>query len=199
MDKLIIFARAPRVGQVKTRLALQVGAAKACEIYRELLSTVIQNLRKLRVVQVQFSPADGAGELREFLPQGWGLTPQSPGDLGARLASAFESAFQNGAAKIVVIGSDCPSLKEKDVRDAWRELDQHDLVLGPAADGGYWLIALKKPCPELLAGIPWSTDQVLAKTLAQAKQLGMRIQLLRILSDIDTLKDWQEYQASRKS
>jgi uncharacterized protein len=92
---------------------------------------------------------------------------------------------------VVIIGSDCVELASKDIRCAWRELKTHDVVVGPAMDGGYWLIGLRAPRPELFEGIHWSTDAVLGETLQRAKALGLRIQLLRILSDVDTAEDWQ--------
>jgi rSAM/selenodomain-associated transferase 1 len=110
------------------------------------------------------------------------------------MSSAFGSALSEGAQRAVMIGADCPEVTIEDVQAAWAALETHDLVLGPANDGGYWLIGLKQVYPELFSSISWSTSAVLAETLARAKQLALRVHLLRTLSDVDTLEDWQAYQ-----
>jgi uncharacterized protein len=112
---------------------------------------------------------------------------------------AFEAAFGSGAERVVIIGSDCPEIGVADVRAAWKQLRSHDLVVGPAIDGGYWLIGLRAPQPKLFDEITWSSDQVLGQTLQRAKLLGLRVQLLRILADIDTEADWNAYVRERDS
>lgn len=112
-----------------------------------------------------------------------------------RMQQAFERAFQTGAQRVVMIGTDCPEVNVTDIHAAWEALSQHDLVLGPAEDGGYWLIGMKQPQPELFNGIHWSTGSVLAETTARAQQLRLRYQLLRTLSDVDTKADWDAYLA----
>jgi rSAM/selenodomain-associated transferase 1 len=113
--------------------------------------------------------------------------------LGERLHRAFSESFSEGAERIIIVGSDCPEIAAEDVRGALKELDSHDVVLGPAVDGGYWLIGLRAPHSELFREIPWSSDQVLAQTLRRARNLGLGVQLLRILADIDTEADWNAY------
>jgi uncharacterized protein len=194
VEKLIVFAKAPRPGQVKTRLAHAVGEERACQIYRQLLTKVSGSLKSLANVEFHVSPASDLHAVDPWLQPGWRTVAQGAGDLGQRLMHAFAQSFKTGARKVTIIGSDCPYLQPKDIQQAWRELNPHDLVLGPATDGGYWLIALKQPTPELFEGVPWSSDQVLAETLKRAKQLKLKVQLLRILSDIDTLEDWREYE-----
>ena len=192
-EQLIIFVKAPRPGGVKTRIAETAGAERACAIYRELVETVLNNLNSIRHTQLRFSPDDASREIARWRREHWNAEAQGNGDLGARLQRASDGAFANGAERVVIIGSDCPEVKAGDVRAAWKELQSHDLVVGPAVDGGYWLIGLRAPQPELFRDIAWSSDQVLAQTLARAKSLGLRIQLLRILNDIDTEADWNAY------
>jgi uncharacterized protein len=158
----------------------------------------VNHLRGLREVEIHYSPRDGAGELQEFVQPGWAIKPQAEGDLGQKLESAFREAFAAGAKKVAIIGADCPHVREADIREAWRELNKHDVVLGPATDGGYWLIALKSLRPELFSDIPWSTDQVLAVTLKRAKENGLRTQLLSIYSDVDTAEDWKNFKTREK-
>lgn len=197
-ERLILFVKAARVGAVKTRIAETMGAGKACEIHRELVRTVLAQLATLREVQLRFAPDDAAAEIAAWLQAGWTSAPQGEGDLGARLERAFAEAFASGAERVVIVGSDCPELKSGDVRTAWKELKSHDVVVGPAIDGGYWLIGLRAPHAELFRDIAWSSDQVLGQTLGRAKGKGLKIQLLRILSDVDTEADWNAYVRERE-
>lgn len=192
-DQLIVFLKAPRPGTVKTRVAQTTGAERACSIYRELVETVLRKLSPLKEVELCFAPDDASSEIQPWLRPGWTARPQGEGDLGARLTRAFASTFADGAERVVIIGSDCPEVKTADIRAAWKELRTHDLVVGPAVDGGYWLIGLRTPQADLFRDISWSSDQVLAQTLAQARKQALRIQVLRILTDIDTEEDWNAY------
>lgn len=192
-EHLIVFLKAPRPGAVKTRIARTAGAERACCIYRELVETVLRKLNPLKEVELCFAPDDASSEIQPWLHPGWTARPQGEGDLGARLTRAFASTFANGAERVVIIGSDCPEVKTADIRTAWKELQTHDLVVGPAVDGGYWLIGLRTPGADLFRDINWSSDQVLAQTLAQARKQALRSQVLRILTDIDTEEDWNAY------
>ena len=196
-NHLIVFLKAPRPGFVKTRVAATAGRDKACAIYRELVETLLAGLGSLDSVELRFWPDDAAAEIKSWLREGWTAEPQGEGDLGDRLRRAFASAFNSGAQRVVIIGSDCPEVEAADIRSAWRELAAHDLVVGPAVDGGYWLIGLSSPQPKMFAGIAWSSDQVLGQTLQLGRELGLRIQLLRILTDIDTEEDWNAYVRQR--
>ena len=192
-EHLIVFLKAPRPGTVKTRIAQTAGAERACGIYQELVETVLRKLNPLKEVELCFAPDDASSEIQRWLRSDWTARAQGEGDLGARLTRAFASAFANGAERVVIIGSDCPEVKTADIRTAWKELQTHDLVVGPAVDGGYWLIGLRTPQADLFRDINWSSDQVLAQTLAQARKQALRIQVLRILTDIDTEEDWNAY------
>lgn len=197
-DHLIVFLKAPRPGTVKTRIAATAGREKACAIYRELVETLLSGLGSLAAVELRFWPDEAGEEIKPWLREGWTSAPQGDGDLGDRLLRAFASAFAAGARRVVIIGSDCPAVETADVHSAWRELSSHDLVVGPAVDGGYWLIGLRAPQPELFDEMAWSSDQVLAVTLQRARGLGRRIQLLRLLNDIDTEADWNAYVRERR-
>jgi hypothetical protein len=197
-ERVIIFVKAPRPGTVKTRLAKTMGAEAACGVYRRLVETVLEQLASLDDVELRFAPDDAAAEVRPWLQPSWQARPQGEGDLGQRLQSAFADAFAAGAERVVIIGSDCPEVQATDVREAWTELKIHDLVIGPATDGGYWLIGLKQPQPKLFDGMAWSSENVLGETLARAKANHLRIQLLRILNDVDTEEDWQQFLAAAR-
>ena len=167
-----------------------MGPERACAAYRELVAKVLGAVESFHV-ELRFTPDDAHEEIAPWLRSNWTTQPQGDGDLGARMNRAFTEAFARGAERVVVIGSDCIELAAKDIRSAFRELKNYELVVGPAVDGGYWLIGLRMPRPELFREIAWSTDEVLGKTLQRAKTLGLRIQLLRILSDVDSEEDWQ--------
>jgi rSAM/selenodomain-associated transferase 1 len=145
-NKLIVFVKAPRPGTVKTRLAQSIGSKAACAAYCEMVQKLIQELSPLKGVQLRFSPDDAREEIRHWQAADWDLQPQGEGDLGQRLRGAFEQAFAGGARYVLVIGSDCPAITIEDIRAAWDALDTSDLVLGPARDGGYWLIGLTRAC-----------------------------------------------------
>ena len=198
-EQLIVFVKAPRPGTVKTRIARTAGAERACAIYRDMVATVLQKFASIRGAQLRFAPDDALEEIKPWLRDDWITAPQGAGNLGERLQRAFADSFADGAERVVIVGSDCPEVKSGDVRTAWKELKSHDLVIGPAIDGGYWLIGLRALRPELFRAITWSSDQVLAQTLAQAKLIGLSVQLLRILSDIDTEEDWDAYVRERGS
>jgi uncharacterized protein len=191
--KLIIFVRAPRVGEVKTRLAAAMGSEGALAAYKVLLQTVLASLASLASVEVHYTPESAADEVRDWVPPHWLLRAQGSGDLGARMDAAFVEAFAGGAERVALIGSDCPTITVQDIEDAWATLTDYDLVLGPATDGGYWLIALRQAQPALFQGIPWSTGAVLRETRARAERVGLRVGLLRERADIDTEKDWQRF------
>ena len=194
-NKLIIFVKAPRPGTVKTRLAQSIGSKAACAAYCEMVQKMIQELSPLKDVQLRFCPDDAREEFRQWQAPDWELQPQGEGDLGERLQAAFEQAFAGGALRVLVIGSDCPAITIEDIRAAWAALETFDLVLGPARDGGYWLIGLTRLHRQLFEGIAWSTETVLRETLARARSAGLTVKLLRELNDVDTLADWEQFKA----
>ena len=192
-ERLILFVKAPRPGQVKTRLAVALGEAAACAAYERLVKSLLSNLASLPEVEFRFTPDDAGPEVQPWLRPGWITLGQGTGDLGQRLQTAFADAFADGAKRVVIIGSDCPEVTASDVREAWRELRSRDLVVGPAVDGGYWLIGLREPQPALFENIPWSSESVLAETLRRARSQRLKMQLLRILQDVDDEPAWREF------
>ena len=189
--RLILFVKAPRAGAVKTRLAQALGAEKACAVYRRLAETLLREIAPLDEVELRFTPDDARPEIEPWARKGWVMTPQGTGDLGCRLAAAFAAAFRGGARRVVILGSDSPEVRLGDIETAWMMLLSQDVVLGPAMDGGYWLIGLRAPHPRLFEGVPWSTGAVLRETLARCRQARLRVALLRQVADIDTAADWR--------
>lgn len=190
-DRLLVFVRAPRPGAVKTRLAAVLGAETAAGLYRAMAGEEIRRTAPRRGEYARtfvFDPPDAAAEMARWLP-GETLEPQEGRDLGERMSRAFASAFADGGLRVAIIGSDVPSCGREQVARSLRSLDDHDVVLGPARDGGYYLIALDRPRPALFQAIPWSTPSVLPATAERAGVLGLSVLMLDPLRDIDTLED----------
>jgi uncharacterized protein len=190
---LIVFVKAPRMGSVKTRLAASIGPKAACEAYQQMVGALSTRICSLRNVQLRVSPNGAESEVQPWQQPGWATAAQGEGDLGARLTTAFADAFRAGAQRVAIIGSDCPYVTIDDIEQAWANLSEHDVVLGPARDGGYWLVGLRQLQAELFREIPWGTADVLRQTVDRARGLNLGVHVLRELSDIDTAEDWREY------
>ena len=191
VDILLVFVKEPRPGAVKTRLVPALGAEHAAALYRALADEEIaQTAPRGREFErlFFFAPADARAALAAWLP-GETLLPQEGKDLGARMSAAFDEAFRRGAARVAIVGTDAPFVSRVVVLDAFRALDDHDLVIGPAHDGGYCLLALRRAQPAIFEGIAWSTASVLRATLERAATLGLSTHRLEPLPDIDTLED----------
>lgn len=192
--RVIVFLKSPRPGLVKTRLAAELDEAAAAAIGVVLVNRTTAALARWEQVELRFAPDDAQAEIERWRRSGWSMTPQGPGDLGGRLQRAFSEAFAAGGSPVLVVGTDCPGLTSEDIADAFAALAGSQVVLGPAEDGGYWLIGLRQPAPELFEGIPWSTDQVFTTTEARARASGRSVAVLRRQLDVDTLADWRRWQ-----
>ena len=201
---LLIFAREPVLGRVKTRLAAGIGAAAALAVYRELLALTAAAAAAAQVpatVWLAEAPADEATAVSAALPRPewpglpWRVQPPAE-SLGARMAHAFEKAFEEGAGRVVVIGTDCPGLSAALLTQAFNQLLTHDVVLGPADDGGYYLLGMNKLEAEFFENKSWSTAAVLPDTLADAARLGLRVALLPQLHDVDSAADLAAWRAA---
>jgi len=197
-DHLLVFVKEPRPGAVKSRLAAALGPHLAAAVYKSLAEHVLSRTAPRGDEYEQrlfFAPATAAAAIAAWLPSvtalatGRALVPQVDGDLGTRMCSAFEEAFGRGARRVALIGTDVPSLDREDVIGSFEDLDHHDVVLGPATDGGYSLIALKAAAPGLFRDVPWSTPRVLEVTLERAARRDLSVRLLRTLGDVDTVED----------
>jgi rSAM/selenodomain-associated transferase 1 len=190
---LLIFAREPELGRVKTRLAAGIGAAAALAVYRELLALTAAAVAAAQVpATVWLAAAPANADPHQPRPEWPGLpwcVQPTTDSLGARMAQAFAEAFGAGAGRVVIIGTDCPGLSAELLRQAFDQLLQHDLVIGPADDGGYYLLGMNQLHPELFDGKEWSTATVLPATLADAVRLGLRVAQLSTLHDVDSAQD----------
>ncbi len=189
---LILFIRNPEWGKVKTRLAKGVGNEKALAIYQELLRHTRDISRAVSARRLlyytPFIPGKDEWPEAEFEKR----IQAKEGDLGSRMQKAFEEALQS-SRRVLIIGSDCPLLTTNHIEQAFDLLEEHPYVLGPATDGGYYLLGMREPTPELFAGMPWSTDQVADLTLGRIRELGASCGMLPTLPDIDFAEDWETY------
>ena len=193
---VMVFLKAPRRGEVKTRLAATVGADEATDIYRIMAESQLRRIPAEFITEVHFAPIGSEAEMRVWLGNGPQYFPQSSGDLGARLAHAFHQRLSREESPVFAIGADCPTLNEETLRQAAAALMMFDVVLGPAKDGGYYLIGMRRPLPQLFADIPWSSACVLKATVERAKSAGLTWHLLPVMEDIDDEESLRRYIAS---
>ncbi|MBI3030736.1 MAG: TIGR04282 family arsenosugar biosynthesis glycosyltransferase [Candidatus Rokubacteria bacterium] len=196
---VFIMAKAPRPGEVKTRLCPPLSGPQAADLYRSFLQDKIEQVRTLRraTPAVAYAP-EAERPLFEALAPDFRLVAQRGPDLGARLANGFAEFLGNGHAGAVAIDSDTPTLPTEYLAEAVARLRRGDadLVLGPSEDGGYYLIGLRAPHPELFEGIRWSTPEVMPETLRRAEAKGLRVALLPTWYDVDTPADLARLRAA---
>ena len=187
-NAIIVFVRNPILGRVKTRLAKTMGDANALKVYVKLLEhthDVLQNIASHKFIFYN----DGINTDDIWPASAYSKRQQAAGDLGTKMTAAFYEVFEAGYSKVVIVGSDCYDLTADIVATAFKSLHKTDLVLGPAADGGYYLLGQKKPNKNIFNVKSWSTSSVLSETLFLAKQEGLSYTLLPVLQDVDEEKD----------
>ena len=203
-NHLGLFAKFWEPGRVKTRLAATLGDQLACQLYQiflfHLLETVVSVTEQTTVV---FSPAHQEAEFQAVISSAWSLEAQSEGDLGDRMRNFFskrlpgsDSAHGDDAAKqankVIAIGADCPQLPASEIQNAFDLLDEHDVVIGPSTDGGYYLLGMKGSMAEVFDKIDWSTPAVLAQTIERLDQQNKSHALLAARTDVDDEHDLQQ-------
>lgn len=191
---LLVFVKYPEAGRVKTRLAQSIGSDPAARLYREWVEICVQRYRSLPNTQLTlfFDPIDKEEMFRQWLGNTIGYLPQPQGDLGHKLSYGFASLLKENR-RAIALGTDSPDLPLDYLRQAADDLQQHDVVIGPAEDGGYYLIGLSRWLPELFVNIPWSTKVVFEETMKRIQEHKLRCQILPTWYDIDTLADWERY------
>lgn len=196
--RLILFTRYPEPGTTKTRMISHLGAEGAAGLQRQMTEHIVSMITEftgLHPVAVQVRFEGGSQKLmRKWLGTAFDYCPQGEGDIGLRMGRALEDGFADGGGKVVIIGSDIPDITGDILQRAFAGLANHDLALGPAGDGGYYLIGLRKSAfsqanPLLFKDIPWGSAGVLSQTLAAAKKLGLGYFLLDTLYDVDRPED----------
>ncbi|HWF59737.1 MAG TPA: TIGR04282 family arsenosugar biosynthesis glycosyltransferase [Nitrospira sp.] len=193
---LVVFAKAPIPGQVKTRLCPPLTPDEAATLHGSFVLDTLEGTKfaaaKLKLPLDRYlacAPATHVFFKIMEERQGVTLIDQVGDDLGARMNQAFRTLFAQGYRQVLLMGTDVPTLPLDHLKRALASLENHDLVLGPAFDGGYYLIGLKRTAPELFADIPWSTDQVLRLTQEKAAGIGLKASLIQPWRDVDTLAD----------
>jgi rSAM/selenodomain-associated transferase 1 len=190
-----LFAKEPREGQVKTRLAEATSNAIAARIATAFLSDSIERLAVIKAhLVLAYAPITSHEFFSKAVAGRFDLVPQAEGDLGTRMALFFGRQFAEGAGRVVLVGADSPTLPLDFVEKAFSVLEISDLVIGPATDGGYYLIGCTRFIPELFGDISWSSSTVLRDTLRKSRDLGLRFSLLPPWYDVDTLDDWRMLQ-----
>lgn len=188
LREIVVFAKYPEPGRVKTRLIGAIGAEAATELHRRCLRLTIDCVCSVEdaLARVAISPDDA--DFSAFIEIAR-VIPQGDGDLGERLGRVTQQRFADGCERLLLVGSDCPTLAPSDLRAAFDALDSHDAVIGPALDGGYYLLGMRRPEVSLFAGVDWSTDRVAAQTRDKAVAAGLTIEELPARRDIDTFED----------
>jgi rSAM/selenodomain-associated transferase 2/rSAM/selenodomain-associated transferase 1 len=202
-QNLVVFTRFPESGKAKTRLIPAMGPERAAGLAREMTQHTLAWARELAEsfpvsVEVRF---DGGDAERMAIAFGDGIPyrPQGEGDLGCRMEHAFQEAFSEGSHRAVLIGTDCPEITPELILESLEQLATCDLVLGPASDGGYYLIGLRASAPQLFTEIAWGSERVLEQTLRRADQLSLNVSLLKTLSDVDCPEDLSVWHRVRQS
>lgn len=185
---LILMAKFPHPDTVKTRLKGHMTDRDRITLYTTFLRQTIRTMESLRGIDtfISYTPASS---LHFFSKFGLRAFPQAEGDLGQRMFEAMNTCFQKGYRYVVLIGVDIPDITDSTVMKAFEYLRDSDIVFGPAADGGYYLVGLTRPIKKLFDTIPWSTGQVLIQSLEKAKTLRYSVAMTEVLEDIDTIDD----------
>jgi rSAM/selenodomain-associated transferase 1 len=194
LQAVAMLGRWPEIGRSKTRLAAGIGGVAANHVYRQLLRRCAANASRAcslpnRKALFFVDPPERVRVMTEWLGGGQPVFPQADGDLGKRMRRAAEKAFEVGAEAVVIMGSDCPQLTAERIEWAFDALTSHKVVIGPALDGGFYLLGLSEMVPELFKPLQWGSNQVLKRTRNRCQRLGIRFAELETLRDIDRVED----------
>lgn len=192
-DLLVVFAREPVPGCVKTRLAKDVGTEVAAALYDLILRHIVKSVISPQYDIVLCKTPESGRAFFEGLVPGAVVRNQPEGDIGEKMSGVFKTEFACGYRRICLIGTDCPGISSSGILRAFEILGKSELVLGPSSDGGYYLIGLSVFYPELFEGIAWSTDKVLSRTLGIADSLDIGFGSLEVMTDIDEIAGLEKY------
>lgn len=204
-EYLIVFTRYPEVGKTKTRLIPVLGAEGAANLQRQMTEHTLNQVKEVQInrslsIGIYFSGGN-AKLMQNWLGDNFIYYYQSDGDLGMRMANAFQTCFNNKInhpsleTSVAIIGIDCPSLNSQIMNQAFDSLLRSELVIGPAVDGGYYLMGMRRFIPQLFQGINWGTSEVMKQTIQIAETLGLAIAYLPTLADIDRPEDLATWQS----
>jgi len=185
-----LMLKAPREGQVKTRLALSIGTVEATRVYRRLVEHQIGQIPRGWGTSIHFTPVNAGDEMRSWLGTAHSYWPQADGDLGCRLSSAMQLHFATSSTPLVFLGGDCPYLTTSRLGEVAKLLRETGVVLVPAIDGGYCLLALRRPLERVFSAIPWGTAAVANETRQRLREEGIAWKELPPLEDVDDEMSW---------
>ncbi|NET73210.1 MAG: glycosyltransferase [Sphaerospermopsis sp. SIO1G2] len=196
---IVIFTRYPEAGKTKTRMIPALGEEGAANLQKQMTEHTLSQIRKLQktsviTLEVRFSGGNYK-LMQDWLGKDLVYKIQGSGDLGERMLRSLTGAFADNAQQVIIIGTDCPGLNCQIITTAFEKLNNCDLVLGPALDGGYYLVGLRQPVSELFSNISWGSDQVFTQTIKIAQKLNLTSSSLPSLADVDRpedLKFWQQ-------
>ncbi len=189
---ILLFVKSPEEAGVKTRLAKEIGPGFVETLYRNFVLDLLETLKKSKwQIIIHFHPPESGKAISSWLGKNYLYAPQNGGDLGERMKNSFKDAFASGFSKAVIIGSDMPDLELPVLNEAFIALDSDDVVIGPAVDGGYYLMGFRQPCflPKVFEGISWGTDSVFRDTMKILGKKKCRVNMLPELRDVDTVDD----------
>lgn len=186
---VVTFAKYPAAGQVKTRLIGRISAAEAANLYRAGLVLTLECLELVPGIDTILAASPDESDFSDIVGPKVKVVPQGPGDLGERMNRVIGGRFAEGYQRVVAIGGDCPGMLPSDVIAAFTQLEIHDTVIGPAIDGGYYLLGLRRPAPILFDSIPWGSDRVARQTRAIARSAGLSMAELPRRRDFDEFAD----------
>lgn len=200
-ERLIVFTRCPEPNRCKTRLIPALGPEGAADLHRKMTAHTVKVASRFRTerpvqLQIEFDGPDAA-PIQSSLGNTFDYRRQAEGDLGTRLDRAFQSAFDDGAERVVIVGTDCPGITGRLLKSTFGLLKHQDVVLGPASDGGYYLVGLRSREPSLFDAMPWGTSNLLAETLIRADRRRLGTALLPTLDDVDRPEDLAVWERCR--
>lgn len=185
---MFIFAKEPEIGKVKTRLKHYFSKGRLLNLYKAFIKDTLDIAKEVDCEEKYLAYfSKKSPKLLKKISKGFKFYKQRGGDIGERMHNAFKYAKAKNAKEIIIIGSDAPTLPFTFINNAFKQLNNYDIVLGPSLDGGYYLIGLKNPCFEIFKGIKWSSDKALEDTIKNAKTLGKKITLLKKWYDVDEM------------
>lgn len=205
-DHLIVFTRSPEPGRTKTRMIPALGERGAADLQRDMalhaLSSVSASLQEREMTVELHYAAGSESRMREVFGAEWTYVAQADGDLGERMRRAINRAFCRGAGSVVVMGTDCPQITADVLGRAFEATKKVDVVFNPATDGGYVLVGMRRPVPEIFEGIGWGAEGVLRESLDAAERAGLKVKLLDRLNDVDVAGDlaiWRRADEARRN
>ncbi len=187
---LLFILKAPVVGRVKTRLAEEIGEVRALSAYQSMTEKLFDCLAPHAPFEIHFAPEEARDLMEGWLGPNHPYFPQADGDLGRRMESAVRSAFGRRAESVILLGGDCPYVSLPLLEKASNSLRLNDTVVGPALDGGYYLLGMNCLNVELFRNVPWSTKDVFRITIERIKSMGLTTEVLESLEDVDDLAGW---------